>query len=167
MLKLCQKNGWREKDSTSLTSEKPLVEVGSAPENQAVIEPEEDSTGSAPVGYSMLGDNFDKNIHATFLRWKTHLNASLHFFHICAIRDRIDFSHIPKCHLTGCLPSPWNQALALLPTVDDDKAIRRNFIVLASCFLASNMRFFKFTFDGLIKSHIEYKYSKEMATKSI
>lgn len=65
-----------------------------------------DSTGS---GYMMLGDNFDKNIRAKYLRLESQSNASLHLFHICAVKDRIvDFSHLPKCQLTGCLPSPRN-----------------------------------------------------------
>lgn len=122
-----------------------------------------DSTSS---GYMILGDNFDKNIRAKYLRLESHSNASLHLFHICAVKDRIDFSHLPKYQLTGCLPSPRNRALALLPTLDDDKALRKNFIVLGSRLLASNMKFFKFTFDGVIQQHIKHKYSKEMATKS-
>ena len=56
--------------------------------------------------------------------------------------------------------------LALLPTADDNKALRKNFIIFVSRFLASNMWFFKFTFDGVIQGHIKHKYSKEMATKS-
>lgn len=65
-----------------------------------------DSTSS---GYMILGDNFDKNIRAKYLRLESQSNASLHLFHICAVKDRIvDFSHLPKCQLTGCLPSPRN-----------------------------------------------------------
>ena len=122
-----------------------------------------DSTGS---GYMMLGDNFDKNIRAKYLRLESHSNTSLHLFHICAVKDRIDFSHLPKCQLTGCLPSPRNRALELLPTFDDAKALPKNFIVLGSRVLASNIRFFKFTFDGVIQQQIKYNHSKEMATKS-
>ena len=122
-----------------------------------------DSSGS---GYIMLGDNFDKNIRAKYLRLESHSNASLHLFHICAVKDRIDFSHLPRCQFTGCLPSPRNRAFALLPTLDDDIAHQKNFIVLGSRILASNMKFFKFTFDGVIQQHIKHNYSKEMATKS-
>ena len=53
-----------------------------------------DSTGS---GYMMLGDNFDKNIRAKYLRLESHSNTSLYLFNICAVKDRIDFSHLPKC----------------------------------------------------------------------
>ena len=43
----------------------------------------------------MIGDNFDKNMRAKYLRLESHSNASLHLFHICAVKDKIDFSHLP------------------------------------------------------------------------
>lgn len=117
-------------------------------------------------GYKLVGDNFDKNVKARYIRHSSHQNRSLHFFHVCAIEDRIDFSHIPNQHPHGCLNSPRKRALALLPSTKDDNSLRKNFAILLSRLLYSNMKFFRFTFDGAVNWHITHTYSKEMASKS-
>jgi len=69
------------------------------------------------LGYKLIGDNLDKNIRVKYIRLKSHQNASLHFFHLCAVRDRINLNHLPNHHPVGCLHSPHQCALSLLPTV--------------------------------------------------
>ena len=124
------------------------------------------SVHAPPLDYKLIGDNLDKNIQARYVRLESHQNKSFHLFHLCAVRDRIDFSKIPNHHAIGCLHSLYNRALALLPTAENSAALRKNFIVLLSRLLTSNMKFFKFTCDGVIQWYINQKYSKEMATKS-
>ena len=52
------------------------------------------------AGYKIVGDNVDKNIHPSFQRTDWQIE-SLHYFHVCAAEDRVDFSllqipHQPK-----------------------------------------------------------------------
>lgn len=122
-------------------------------------------TVRCPLSFSMLGDNLDKNVKARFIISDSHQNKSLHLFHLCAVRDRIDFSKLPNNHMVGCLNSPCNRVKQLLPTVADYSALRKNFVIMLSRLL-NNMKFFKFSFDGIVQFHIDHRYSKEMATKS-
>lgn len=56
------------------------------------------SVHAPPLDYKLIGDNLDKNIQARYIRLESHQNKSLHLFHLCAVRDRIDFSKIPNHH---------------------------------------------------------------------
>ena len=115
------------------------------------------------LSFSMLGDNLDQNVKARFIISGSLQNKS---FHLCAVRDRINFSSLPNHHMIGCLNSPLNRAKQLLPTAADYSALRKNFVMSLSRLLNGNMEFFKFSFDGVVRFHLEHKYSKEMAAKS-
>ena len=43
-------------------------------------------------GYKLIGDNVDKGLKARFMRVEDHGNQSLHYFHACAIQNRVDLS---------------------------------------------------------------------------
>lgn len=47
------------------------------------------------TGYKIVGDNIDKNIRASFQRID-HQTKSVHYFHIFAAKDRIDFSGLSQ-----------------------------------------------------------------------
>ena len=124
------------------------------------------STITCPLSFSMLGDNLDQNVKARFIISDSHQNKSLHFFHLCSVRDRIDFSKLPNHHMVGCLNSPRNCVKQLLPTAADYGALRKNFVISLSGLLNNDMEFFKFSFDGIVRFHLDHKYSKEMTAKS-
>ena len=124
------------------------------------------SSHVSPPGFKLIGDNVDKNIRARYQRYESDHNESIHFFHLCAFQDRIDFSHLVDYHPDNCPNSLEKRAAALLPTAEDDIALYKNFKIRLSCLLVSNMKFFRTTFDGVVQRHIEHKYSKEMASKS-
>ena len=109
-----------------------------------------------PLSFSMLGDNLDQNVKARCIISDSHQNKSLHFFHLCAVRDRIDFSKLPNHHMIGCLNSPHNHVKELLPTAADYSALHKNFFMSLSHLLNNNMEFLKFSFDGIVRFHCTY-----------
>ncbi len=92
---------------------------------------------------------------------------SLHYFHYCAIQNRIEFEKFPDILPHICLNSPKKRALLLLRSVEDDNNLAHNFCTLISRILFDNMNFFKHTSDGIISWHIQHKYSTEMSEKSL
>ncbi len=64
------------------------------------------------------------------------------------------------------LASPKKVAQSLLPSKDDDTAIRKNFAVLMSRILVENLSFFNTLFKDVIINHIPHQYEKEMSRKS-
>ncbi len=118
------------------------------------------------LSYKLVADNLDKNIKARYLRVEGRRNQSLHYFHAIAVRDRIDFSSLPDVLPHSCLNSPKERALALLPSKDDDKALKQLFGTHVSRILAKHIPFFKLTFEDVIDWHIEHEYYKEMSAAS-
>ena len=116
--------------------------------------------------YKLVGDNIDKGVKARYMRADKYHNKSLHYFHSYAVASRIDFSKFSNVKPATCLNSPPKRVLQLLPTKEDDRVLRNNFITLVSRVLVENIPFFKETFDGIVTWHIQHKYSSEMAKKS-
>ena len=116
--------------------------------------------------YRLCGDNIDKTVKQRYMRFDAHKTKSLHYFHSYAVANRIDFSFLSE--MTPPLPSVNIQQLAisLLPSPEDDVALRNNFATLISRILFENMDFFKFTFDGVIKWHIKHEFYDQMSRKS-
>ena len=100
------------------------------------------------------------------MRLATRKLELIHYFHIYAVADRIDFSHLSKSVIPTQQCDPEQVALSLLPSPEDDLAIRENICVLMSRVLFDNVAFFNLSFDGVINWHIEHEYYKEMSTKS-
>ena len=85
----------------------------------------------APVtdcaGYKIVGDNIDKNIRRTHQRID-RTTRSLHYFHMFAVKDRVDFSY-----LSDCKPTEVNVDIqVLLPGATDLAAIKKDFEILIS-----------------------------------
>lgn len=107
--------------------------------------------------YHLCGDNIDKNVKQRYYRTdKTPGIRSLHYFHYYAIKDRIDFSQMGEESIK-CAQSDIQQiAISLLPTPEDDAALKKNVCTLMSRILYSNISFFKQSFDGAVDWHIDH-----------
>jgi len=101
------------------------------------------------------------------MRADKHRGASLHYFHSCAVQNRIGFSAYPDVHPDTCLDSTSRRANFLLPSSEDDDVLTQNFSVLLSRILFDNLPYFKTTFDGCVLWHIPHDYSAEMSKKSV
>ena len=88
---------------------------------------------------------------------------SLHYYHSYAIRDRIDLTGVDD---TSSLPDIKDvDVTQLLPSSEDEHAIRQNFSYLVARVLCKYMLFFKNYGKGLEK-HLQHEYSYEMSQKS-
>ena len=117
--------------------------------------------------YHLCGDNLDKNVKSRYFRVNKHPNtASKHYFHYYAFADRIDFSRMAEEPIACRQTDVTQVALSLLPTSEDDKALRSNVCVLISRILCRNLTYFKHTFDNTVEWHIKHDYYKEMSKAS-
>ena len=116
--------------------------------------------------FKIVGDNIDKNVKPRYLRSEGHQNRSLHYFHSYAVRERIDFSHLPDILPPSCMNSPQRVALSLLPSKEDDQVLRQMFVTHVSRVLCKYMSFFKFSFEDVIQHHIRHPFYDEMSAKS-
>ena len=91
----------------------------------------------------------------------------MHYFHSFAVQSRIDFSNYPDTHPATCLDSPQRRAKFLLPSVEDDSALKHNMVTLISRILIKNMPFFWHTFEDAVQWHIKHKYYTEMSSESV
>ena len=89
------------------------------------------------------------------MRVDKHRNKSLHYFHSFAVANRVDFSCLSDVRPSTCMNSPSKRAVQLLPSKEDDKEMRTNFVTLVSRALVENIPFFKATFDG-VNCHSAY-----------
>ena len=92
---------------------------------------ETDNIPPAPAtvctGYKIVGDNIDKNIWCTYQRID-RTTRSLHYFHMFAVKDRVDFSH-----LSDSRPTQVDVDIqVLLPDATDLAAIKKDFEILIS-----------------------------------
>ena len=66
----------------------------------------------------------------------------------------------------SCANSPDKNAALLLPSVEDDKAMRNLFVTHVSRILTTHMKYFKLTFDDVVDWHHVHEYYEEMSEKS-
>ena len=57
-------------------------------------------------------------------------------------------------------------ATSLLPSPDDDVALRKNFATLVSRILFGSIDFFMLTFDDVVEWHIKHEFYEQMSRKS-
>jgi len=89
------------------------IEIGSETEEHSHEEPVVWSD------FKIVGDNIDKNIRPSFQR-VNHQTVSLHYFHSCAVSDRVDFSSLSDISPSCVSLSP----ASLLPSTTDLDAIK-------------------------------------------
>ena len=168
-------------DSDVDTEDSDLLDVGEvtseedtvAPSDELTMQGEDDNTSSNeesksnPVfTFKLCGDNIDKTVKRRYMR-SDKSNVSLHYFHACAILDRVDDSGLEDTVLPTCLPSPQSIARTILPSSNDDKMLHRNFTILVSRVLAKYLDFFSYSCNDAVQWHIVHKFSSEMSKKSI
>lgn len=93
-------------------------------------------------------------------------NRSLHYFHSFAVKNRVDFSHLPDVHPDTCIPSSELIACRLLPSTDDDKKLQSHFVAYMSRILATYLPYFKFAFEDVVEWHKHHTYYTQMLQKS-
>ena len=116
--------------------------------------------------YKLVGDNADITVHQRYMRTDVRIDSSLHYFNSYAIADRINFSTLSD---KAMIFHHDNHALAmmLLPSLEDEEALHKNFRILIARILYDNLPFFKATFDECVIWHIKHIYYDEMSKKSV
>ena len=117
--------------------------------------------------FHICGDNIDHTVKQRYMRVGKARPEEIHYFHSCAVSDRIDFSGLSEKVVPTLAQDPEQVALSLLPTPEDDEAIRSNMCTLMSRIIYENMDFARFTFDGVVNWHITHDFYKEMSRKSV
>ena len=106
------------------------------------------------------------SVKTRFTRVEKYRNQSLHYVNSYAVQSRTDLSQFPDIHPDFCMNCPTENAKLLLPLSEDDKSMWKLFITHVSRILATHMRFFEFSFDGIVDGHVKHQYYTEMSTKS-
>ena len=119
------------------------------------------------MGFKLVGDNVDGTQKARFFRTGGCHDQTYHYFHSYGVLNRIDHSEYPDVHPDVCLDSPLRRARVLLPSKEDDIALRDEFVTQFTRVLADHMPYFKHTFDDVVDWHIKHRYYSEMSTKSV
>lgn len=116
--------------------------------------------------YKLVGDNIDMAVKAGYIQADGARNQSLHYFHSFAVKNRVNFSHIPDIHPHTRSPSHKQMAVCLLPSAEDDKKLHQLFLVHVSRIVATYLPYFKFAFENVVDWHVQHMYSNQMSQKS-
>ena len=116
--------------------------------------------------YRLCGDNIDKTVKQRYIRSDKTGTESIHHFHSYAVSDRIDFSDMSEILPATGVTDPQQLALSLLPSPEDDAAMRNNISILISRVLVNNLDFSKLSFDKVVDWHIKHDFYQQMSTKS-
>lgn len=117
------------------------------------------------TGYTLCGDNIDKNVRRRYQR-SDKTTISLHYFHMYGVKNRIDVSHLSD-ETPSCTLDKKAKALLVMPSCDDDVQLKKNVAILISRVLVNHMEFFKFCFADVTCWHIKHQHYKEMSAKSV
>ena len=148
-----------QNDYNIVTDEESQKQAPNPPNSQSVAPEDDHSTSSSHFGYKLVGDNIDLTVSTRYMRLEKYRDQSLHFFHCCAVLDRINLDN-----LSLLLPSTCPMALSLLPSKYYD-AICNNIATLISRILVTHMQFFQFSFSDAVTWHIKHKFYREMSSK--
>ena len=117
--------------------------------------------------FSTMGDNLDTTIKRRYMRTDSHIEGSLHYFHVLAVKDRVeDFGQLAITPYCTCFNNPEKMAIQLLPTKEQDATLKENLIMIVAQKLATYMPFLQFACSDVTTWHKEHKYYKEMSSKS-
>ena len=114
-----------------------------------------DGTTCTWSGYTIVGDNLDKDVKPRYRRIDKE-TQSLHFFQYYAVCDHINLAGVSDNSPKSNLPANKLPVDTLLPTSSDHQALVRNFAVLASCILVEELPYFNRTFEGIVTKHINH-----------
>ncbi len=113
----------------------------------------------------MCGDNIDKGIKPRYMRVRDK-PQEIHYFHSYAVADHVDLTSLKDQVIPTQQTDAKQVAISLLPTAEDDKALKQNICELMSRIWYQHCDFFKLSFDGVINWHIKHDYWNEMSSKS-
>lgn len=119
-----------------------------------------------PKSFKIVVDNIDMAVKTRYMRVEKFQNQSLHYVNSYAVQSRINFNHLSDVYPDSCANAPIVNAKLLLPSVEDDRTLRKLFMTHVSRILTTNMKFFEFSFDGVVDWHIKHQYYEEMSAKS-
>ena len=105
-------------------------------------------------------------VKARYMRVEKFRDQSLHYVNSYAVQSRIHHNHLPDTHPQSCMNSPTKNAELLLPSVEDDLSLRKLFMIHISRILVTHVKYFNFSFDGVVEWHVKHQYYKEMSEKS-
>ena len=105
-------------------------------------------------------------VKTRYMRVEKYHNQSLHYVNSYAVRSRIDHNYLSDVYPHSCMNSPIKNAKLLLPSVDDDRLLRKLFMTHVSRIITTHMKFFYFSFDGIVEWHVKHQYYEEMSAKS-
>lgn len=112
------------------------------------------------AGFAILFDNIDGKVNRRHMT-KENQNFDFHWVNHKAVMNRVSGNKLDN--------SPRNilevSNIKLLPTVQDQKQQRHNYVVLVARILVEHLQSFALFKEVCVK-HIPHKYSKEMAGKS-
>ena len=94
-----------------------------APQSESTIDNRDFVTESEWHGFKLVGDNIDKTVKPRGMRFN-HQVQSLHYFHVYAVKDRINFSGLSN-NSTFIDPKSIDCNL-FYPSTDDDAALAFN-----------------------------------------
>ena len=112
--------------------------------------------------YQIIGDNVDLKQKASRQSLDS-TGADHHWFHMCAILDRVDGIDLdidePQADITS-LPLQ-----TFLPSTEDCDFLKKEFVVLLSRTLTDKLRFLH-PYQSCVPIHIPHRYSAEASKKS-
>ena len=112
--------------------------------------------------FKLVGDNLDKTLRPRDMRIDSQ-TKSLHYFHMYAVRDRVNVSQLSD---SASLPDVSSVDLSLiLPSVQDQQGLKKTFALLIARTLKKCMKFFKVFGSGL-ERHIVHERYQEMSQQS-
>lgn len=147
------------------------ISTPSSPEShtQSILDSDQDELIVPPTlsimkipTFKIIGDNVDKGIKPRHETIDCH-SRSLHYFHSCAVMDRVDMSAFDD---NNGLPHIGEINIKeLLPNEDDHASLVSTTTVLMMRVVQKYLPFFKKNLTQ-VQKHIKHCYSVEMAKKS-
>jgi len=114
--------------------------------------------------FKIVGDNLDIYIKPRSETLSCHADSK-HFFHMFAVKDRIDNEMYNDSTETVDMESV--DVSSVLPTEDDLIALKKNLGILVCRLVRRNMPYFrKHICTKTVPAHIEHEFSIEMSQKS-
>ena len=109
-------------------------------------------------GFVVVGDNVDKKVKPRYMT-SDNQSKDLHYFHLYALKDRIDLSEASEDPLNL---NPDAVLATLIPTDDDIKEMISNFRVLIARQLIQHFPYFQQHFSDVVEEHIPHPHQAEM-----
>ena len=113
--------------------------------------------------FKLVSDNIDKTVTPREQVDGSH-KESLHYFHMYAVKDRIDLSKMDDKIPTISIDDI--NVEDVLPTEVDDNSLQDNFTILAARVIREHIPYFRKSLNP-VTSHIHHEYYKEMSKKSV